>query len=159
MKWIKASNRMPDKAEYWLANSDQQDGRIVLCRAYDKIGIGYFYRGNNTLHFSYTYSFNSSGYNEIDQNGYVLLENFDQIEWLDEQADDWIDADITPPAEKQDCAFIVINEHNLSINGRVLGGRYMGKPYGVHEFAVPGHGYYARFWQPLPSKPAQRDKQ
>lgn len=79
-------------------------------------------------------------------------------EWLDEQADDWIDADITPPQLHQDCAFIVISKHDPNLNGRVLGGRYYGDVNGYHEFAVPGHGYYAKLWQPLPSTPQGGDK-
>lgn len=78
-------------------------------------------------------------------------------EYLDEQADDWIDADITPPQLHQDCAFIVISKHDPNLNGRVLGGRYYGDVHGCHEFAVPGHGYYAKLWQPLPSTPQGGD--
>lgn len=68
----------------------------------------------------------------------------------------WIDADIQPPEQYQDCAFIVIDKKpdgEGDYHGRILGGAYQGNKHGYHEFTTPGHGWTATFWQPLPKSP------
>jgi hypothetical protein len=67
----------------------------------------------------------------------------------------WISVDDRLPEEGQDIAFIVkaakgsIQDH---INGRVLGGRFM--IMGSYPtFTVPGLGFNASHWMPLPAAP------
>lgn len=67
----------------------------------------------------------------------------------------WISVDERLPEEGQDVAFVVkaakgsIQDY---LNGRVLGGRFMivsGHP----TFTVPGVGFNASHWMPLPTAP------
>lgn len=63
----------------------------------------------------------------------------------------WIDVLVQPPKMYQQCMFVVIsNDHH---NNKVYGGSYTGIDCGFHEFSTPGHGFFARYWQPSPEPP------
>lgn len=68
-------------------------------------------------------------------------------------SDEWISMESgVLPRVGEDVGFIVVSD-NPSINGRRMGGRYMGLRFGYHEFSVPGHGWEASHWCKLPDKP------
>lgn len=64
----------------------------------------------------------------------------------------WIDVKDRAPEIHQDVAFIVDSPggHN---DGRILGGKYLGKRMYDYEFSTPGHGWSATLWCPMPAKP------
>lgn len=87
--WVKASERMPDTPDYWLANNKIQSGRIVFCKVNGRKGIGYFYRSENKIYFSYTFychSLSSTDTRFWQPMDYWCIDydEFDLIEWLDE---------------------------------------------------------------------------
>lgn len=88
LRFVKASERLPDNADHWFANNFDQEGKLVLCRVNSdygvRIAIGYFFRTKNTLHFSYTYKHDLEGYWTNENNGYIGIADFDLIEWLEE---------------------------------------------------------------------------
>jgi len=88
LRWVKASERLPDEPGYWGANNKHQEGRSVICKVNGVNGVGYFWRAKNTLHFSYTFNDLNleegpyKGCMKTNDSGYIKLEDFDQIEWL-----------------------------------------------------------------------------
>ena len=84
MRWVRASEELPDPAEHWAANNKHQEGRIVYCRigGIEK-GIGYFYRAKNELWFQYSRIIpnNAEGFWEPIDTG-IGMPDFDEIEWL-----------------------------------------------------------------------------
>lgn len=71
-----------------------------------------------------------------------------------EKAEDgWIDVNDRLPEHKQVVAFVV-DQPNSYMHGRVLGGSFVDCGEGGSYFGVPGSGYMASHWMPLPDAPA-----
>ncbi|KWO62597.1 DUF551 domain-containing protein [Burkholderia territorii] len=75
--------------------------------------------------------------------------------------DAWISVDDRLPEEGQDVSFVVkaakgsIQDY---LNGRVLGGRFM-IVFGHPTFTVPGVGFNASHWMPLPTAPTAASRE
>lgn len=64
----------------------------------------------------------------------------------------WIKCSERLPEKYQRCAFVV-KSNNDWYNGKVYGGVFTGADHGFAEFSVPGIGFQATHWQPLPDPP------
>lgn len=108
LKWVNASERMPDKAEHWLAKIDLQEGKLVHCKVDGKLGTGRFYRSKGILCFGYSFQYwCENNYWQDDTNGFVDINNFSKVEWLDESP--------SPVNEEREKELESISGHNRAI--------------------------------------------
>jgi len=82
-RWVKASERLPDAPDFWLANAKPQNGKIVSAKVDGKPVTGYFGRLDNKLYFWYCYFGIVNGLRD-NCHDYVQHDNFHTIEWLDD---------------------------------------------------------------------------
>lgn len=67
---------------------------------------------------------------------------------------EWISVKDRLPEDQQSVAFVVMDRSDSYLNGRVLGGKYIGGA--MPCFSVPGMGCLASHWMPLPTPPKEQ---
>lgn len=84
LRWVKASEQLPDNPDYWLADSHEQEGKVVFARMDGQKSLGYFFRAKNSLHFSPLYYISEEGCLSPKDCPSIPIYDFSRIEWLDE---------------------------------------------------------------------------
>lgn len=80
--------------------------------------------------------------------GYISSEYQMEIDPIN----NWINVDDKVPELYEPAIFIVVNDDPFYHN-RMLGGTYQGEYDGCHNFATPGIGFTAKYWQRMPEPP------